>query len=225
MTTSDPSSPDIHDHSQLDPAVSRRGFLRTATAVGGGLLAFGLAACAPASAQHWTRGPEIAAAPGASSSPSSAVPPSPSMDHAAAASSSPAASAPADHDANAAAAVKRFLGGEAATLPQGNQPLEPTIDGDTKVFELTIDPIQHKIDALTAPIAALGFNGTWPGPRLAVVEGDKIRAIFKNNLPESTGIHFHGQRIPNNMDGVPHITQDPILPGDSFTYEFTARTV
>ena len=105
------------------------------------------------------------------------------MDHAPAPSSSPAASTHADHDANAAAAVKRFLDGEGATLPQGNQPLEPTMDGDTKVFELTIDPIQHKIDALTDPIAALGFNGTWPGPRLTVVEGDKVRAIFKNNLP------------------------------------------
>ena len=74
------------------------------------------------------------------------------------------------------------------------------------------------------PVAALGFDAMWPGPRLDVVEGDKIRAIFKNNLQESTGIHFHGQRLPNNMDGVPLITQDPIHPGDSFTYEFTART-
>ena len=70
---------------------------------------------------------------------------------------------------------------------------------------------------------ALGFNGTWPGPRLEVVEGDKIRAIFKNNMAETTGIHFHGQRVPNAMDGVPHITQDPIPPGGSFTYEFVAK--
>ena len=46
--------------------------------------------------------------------------------------------------------------------------------------------------------------------------------IFTNNLDESTGIHFHGQKLPNNMDGVPHVTQDPIQPGASFTYEFTA---
>ena len=148
------------------------------------------------------------------------------MDHAPTGSSSPSPSGapPVDHDANAEAVVKRFLDGEAATLPQGNQPLEPTIDGDTKVFELTIDPIEHKIDAQKDPIAALGFNGTWPGPRLNVVEGDKVRAIFKNNMDESTGIHFHGQRLPNAMDGVPHITQPPILPGESFTYEFVAKT-
>jgi FtsP/CotA-like multicopper oxidase with cupredoxin domain len=124
------------------------------------------------------------------------------------------------------AVVKRFLDGEGAAVEgAGNQPYgDPRLDGDTKVFELTIDAIQHRIDALQNPLDALGFNGTWPGPRIDVIEGDKIRAIFKNNLDESTGIHFHGQRLPNNMDGVPHVTQDPIEPGASFTYEFTARS-
>jgi FtsP/CotA-like multicopper oxidase with cupredoxin domain len=148
------------------------------------------------------------------------------MDHSPAPSAAPSGSAaPTDHDAVALAVVKRFLDGEAGKVDgMGNQPLQPKLDGDTKVFELTIDKIQHRIDAVKDPIAALGFNGTWPGPRIDVVEGDKIRAIFKNNLDESTGVHFHGQRLPNNMDGVPLITQDPIKPGESFTYEFTART-
>jgi FtsP/CotA-like multicopper oxidase with cupredoxin domain len=107
----------------------------------------------------------------------------------------------------------------------GNQPYgEPKRDGDWKVFELTVDPIKHRIDAVKDPVDALGFNATWPGPRIDVIEGDKVRAIFRNNLPETTGIHFHGQQLPNNMDGVPHVTQDPIQPGASFTYEFTART-
>jgi FtsP/CotA-like multicopper oxidase with cupredoxin domain len=127
----------------------------------------------------------------------------------------------------ALAVVQRFLDGEGAKLPgAGNQPLEPTrVENGVKVFEMTVDSIQHQIDAVKDPVAALGFNGMWPGPRFDVIEGDRIRAIFKNNLPESTGIHFHGQRLPNNMDGVPHITQDPILSGDSFTYEFTVKTV
>jgi FtsP/CotA-like multicopper oxidase with cupredoxin domain len=89
---------------------------------------------------------------------------------------------------------------------------------------MTVDKIKHRIDATKDPIDALGFNGTWPGPRLEVIEGDRVRAIFRNNLDESTGIHFHGQQLPNNMDGVPHITQDPIQPGDAFSYEFTAKT-
>jgi FtsP/CotA-like multicopper oxidase with cupredoxin domain len=129
-----------------------------------------------------------------------------------------------DHDANAKALVERFLGGEATQLPMGNQPLQPRIEGDTKVYELTIDPIKHQVDARKDAIDALGYNATWPGPRLTVVEGDKVRATFRNNLPESTGVHFHGQRLPNAMDGVPHVTQEPIEPGDSFTYEFVART-
>jgi len=144
------------------------------------------------------------------------------MDHQAA--PSPSGSPATDHDAHAAAVVKRFLGGEAASYPMGNQPLEPRLDGDVKVFELSIDKIQHRIDALKDPIAALGYNRMWPGPRLTVIEGDKVRAIFKNNLDETTGIHFHGQRVPNAMDGVPHITQEPIKPGESFTHEFVART-
>jgi len=130
-----------------------------------------------------------------------------------------------DHDANAAAVVKRFLDGEATTLPMGNQPKDFRMDGDTKVFEFTIEEIQHQIDAQKDPVAALGFDGMWPGPLVTVTEGDKVRAVFKNQMKESTGIHFHGQRLPNAMDGVPHVTQDPIPPGASFTYEFTARTV
>jgi manganese oxidase len=201
-------------------ALTRRGFLRTAAIAGGGLVAAGVAACAPsAAAPGWTYGPALASGrPTPSAGPTSAPP---SMDHSAAPSAS---AAPVDHDVNAKAVVDRFLGGEAATLPLGNQPLEPRLDGDTKVFELTIDKIRHRIDATKEPIAALGYNGTWPGPRLTVVEGDKVRAIFANNLDETTGVHFHGQRIPNAMDGVPHITQEPIQPGASFTYEFVART-
>ena len=131
-----------------------------------------------------------------------------------------------DHDAAALAVVGRFLEGEGAAMEgQGNQPLEPTrVEGTTKVYELSIDTIQHRIDAEKEPIDALGFNGTWPGPRIDVIEGDTIRAVFTNNLAETTGIHFHGQRLPNKMDGVPHVTQDPIQPGASFAYEFTART-
>jgi FtsP/CotA-like multicopper oxidase with cupredoxin domain len=206
-------------------ALSRRRFLTAAAVTGGGLVAAGVAACAPAvAAPAWTYTPEQTPAGNAPSPSASVVASSPaaSMSHA---PTPPSGSAvPADHDANALAVVQRFLGGESASLDgQGNRPLAPKLDGDTKVFELSVDEIQHRVDAQKEPLAALGFNGTWPGPRLTVVEGDKVRAIFKNNLKESTGIHFHGQRVPNAMDGVPHVTQDPILPGASFTYEFTAR--
>ena len=70
---------------------------------------------------------------------------------------------------------------------------------------------------------AWAYNQQIPGPELRVTEGDKVRVVIKNELPESTSIHFHGVILPNNMDGVPFITQPPIKPGASFTYEFTAK--
>ena len=203
-------------------AVSRRALLRAA---GGGLVAAGVAACVgPTPTTGWVAGPTTVPAgspePGASGGPSA----TPSMDHASAAPSAGASALPMDHDAAALAVVKRFLDGEGASMERpGNVALEPKIVNGVKVFELTIDEIEHRIDAQKDPIAALGYNGTWPGPRLTVAEGDRVRATFRNNLRETTGVHFHGQRLPNNMDGVPHITQDPIQPGESFTYEFTAR--
>jgi len=203
--------------------LTRRGFLRGAAIAGGGLVAAGIAACTNGSvAPTWTF-PAGTPAPVGSQAPSAGAVASPhaSSDHAPSVSPS-ASDATVDHDALAAAVVKRFLDGEATSLPAPNVPLQAELDGGAKVFNVTFDRIQHRIDALAAPIDALGFNGVWTGPLLRVVEGDRVRAIFKNNLDESTGIHFHGQALPNAMDGVPHVTQDPIKPGESFTYEFTA---
>jgi FtsP/CotA-like multicopper oxidase with cupredoxin domain len=224
----------LADPSPATTLLSRRSILRAGALTGGGLVAAAVAACTPAAAapswSYRTPGPSSLAVPSAAASAVPSAAPSDHASHEPAASAAPSASgspSPADHDATALAVVQRFLDGEGAKLPgAGNQPLEPTrVENGVKVFEMTIDPIQHQIDAVKDPVAALGFNGMWPGPRFDVVEGDRIRAIFRNNLPESTGVHFHGQRLPNKMDGVPHITQDPILPGDSFTYEFTVKTV
>ena len=102
-------------------------------------------------------------------------------------------------------------------------PLKPTLDGDVKVFNLTIDEMDWQIDELKPSVKALGYNAQWPGPTIRVNQGDKVRAIFKNNLQESTGVHFHGVEFDDFfMDGVPFVTQKPIIPGESFTYEFTA---
>jgi hypothetical protein len=104
------------------------------------------------------------------------------------------------------------------------QPVTPALDGDVKVFTMTIDEIGQKIDELRPPVAALGYNGQWPGPTLRVTEGDKVRVTFTNNLQESSGVHFHGVDFDDFfMDGVPFVTQTPIVPGGTFTYEFVAR--
>ncbi|HEY8989676.1 MAG TPA: multicopper oxidase domain-containing protein [Candidatus Limnocylindrales bacterium] len=215
------------DSSPTAESLTRRRFLRGAAVAGGGLVVAGIAACAPtAGAPTWTYGPPASPGTGAEqpSAVASAPTPSGSHDHT---SPAPSGSAPpADHDAAALAVVKRFLDGEHGKVEgAGNQPFTPKVDGGVKVFDFTVDKISHLIDAQKPAVAALGFNGTWPGPRLDVIEGDTIRAVFTNKLDESTGIHFHGQQLPNKMDGVPHITQDPIKPGDSFTYEFAVRTV
>jgi FtsP/CotA-like multicopper oxidase with cupredoxin domain len=68
-----------------------------------------------------------------------------------------------------------------------------------------------------------GYNGSMPGPTIEVVEGDRVRVIVHNELPEPTSMHWHGLEVPIAMDGVPGVTQDAIPPGGSFTYEFTLR--
>jgi len=68
-----------------------------------------------------------------------------------------------------------------------------------------------------------GYNGQSPGPTIEVVEGDRVRLYVTNRLPEHTTIHWHGQRLPNGMDGVGGLTQPHIKPGKTFVYEFVAR--
>jgi FtsP/CotA-like multicopper oxidase with cupredoxin domain len=68
-----------------------------------------------------------------------------------------------------------------------------------------------------------GYNGQSPGPTIEVVEGDRVRIFVTNRLPEPTSIHWHGQRLPNGMDGVSGLTQPAIKPGQTYVYEFAAQ--
>jgi len=103
-------------------------------------------------------------------------------------------------------------------------PLVPELDGDVKVFRLTIDEFDQKIDETKPPLAALGYNAQWPGPTIRVNLGDRVRAIFTNNLKETTSVHFHGVEFDDPfMDGVAFVSQKPFGPGESFTYEFVTR--
>lgn len=71
---------------------------------------------------------------------------------------------------------------------------------------------------------AYTFNGVVPGPTIKVNEGDQVRVIVQNNLPEHTAVHWHGMQLPNSQDGVPDITQPHIMPGQTYTYEWTAKS-
>ncbi len=72
-------------------------------------------------------------------------------------------------------------------------------------------------------VDAWGYNGSVPGPTIEVNEGDRVRVMFHNNLPEMTTVHWHGLEIPMDQDGVPGLGQDPVPPGGAHTYEFTVQ--
>lgn len=109
-----------------------------------------------------------------------------------------------------------------ATQDKGGQPLDFRSEDGVKVFELTAQPVRWNIlDDVT--VTAWTYNGTVPGPMIRVTEGDHVRIDFTNQLLEPTTIHWHGIEVPNAMDGVPGVTQDPVMPGETFTYEFVAK--
>ena len=121
----------------------------------------------------------------------------------------------------------------APLLPPDGRPYRPvvTLNGWTcpwrmnngvKEFHLVAEPVEREI----APgmVARLwGYNGQSPGPTIEVVEGDRVRIYVTNRLPEHTTIHWHGQRLPNGMDGVGGLNQPQIPVGKTFVYEFVAR--
>jgi hypothetical protein len=97
-----------------------------------------------------------------------------------------------------------------------------TLDNGTKVFHLIAEPVRQEI-APNKTIDVWGFNGSAPGPTIQITQGDRVRIIVDNHLPEPTSMHWHGFEIPHNMDGGPGISQDVISPGGRFVYEFTLR--
>ena len=118
--------------------------------------------------------------------------------------------------------VKFFLDNIGKDKDYWTAQLEPKMDGDTKVFEITCTEGKWETEPGVQQDAMM-YNGRVPGPMIRVTEGDKVRVIVTNNMTQSTGVHFHGVHTPNSMDGVPYVTQPPIKPGTSFTYEFVAR--
>jgi len=105
--------------------------------------------------------------------------------------------------------------------PNGSSLPWEIVDG-VKVYHLSIDVIKHEI-APGMLIQAWGYNGQTPGPTIEAVEGDKVKFIVTNNLPESTAVHWHGIFLPSGMDGVKGLTQPAIEPGDIFVYEFELK--
>ena len=118
-------------------------------------------------------------------------------------------------------------------LPGSGRPYQPvlTLNGWTlpwrmragvKEFHLVAEAVVRE---MTPGLKARlwGYNGQSPGPTIEVVEGDRVRVFVTNRLPEATSVHWHGQRLPNGMDGVAGLTQPAIGPGKTWVYEFVAQ--
>lgn len=109
------------------------------------------------------------------------------------------------------------------------QPVEITIVDEKKEadYEHLIPTKNQRLDVMMdhKPIIqklhAWGYNGVTPGPTIEVNEGDRIRIIVTNELPEPTAIHWHGIELPNNQDGAAGFAEPPLMPGATKTYEFT----
>ncbi|MCC6317073.1 MAG: multicopper oxidase domain-containing protein [Gemmatimonadaceae bacterium] len=87
-------------------------------------------------------------------------------------------------------------------------------NGDT--LQLTASLVRRTVAGRT--FVMYGYNGQYPGPLIRVRQGANVTVQFRNALDLPTTIHWHGLRLDNRSDGVPHVTQDPVAPGDSFTY-------
>jgi FtsP/CotA-like multicopper oxidase with cupredoxin domain len=121
----------------------------------------------------------------------------------------------------------------APLTPPNGRPYNPVVtlngwslpwrmNNGVKEFHLVAEPVVREL-APGMKANLWGYNGQSPGPTIEVVEGDRVRIFVTNRLPEHTSIHWHGQRLPNGMDGVTGLTQPGIPSGKTFVYEFEAR--
>ena len=115
-----------------------------------------------------------------------------------------------------------LLGASALTLAPTLPKLAlANLSGGT--FDLTAAPRELSLVGEGGPLSPLWtYNGGLPGPEIRVKRGERVRVNFTNQLEELTSVHWHGIRIENGMDGVAGLTQPPVMPGESFSYDFVA---
>jgi hypothetical protein len=128
---------------------------------------------------------------------------------------------PADTMRDMAAVLPNEVTASYGIEARGDRDLPYRMVDGTKVFELTASPIRWTI-LPGVTVDGYAYNGQIPGPRIHIKEGDRVRIVLHNRLPLETTIHWHGLILPNQMDGPAEITQNPVPPGGSFVYEFTA---
>lgn len=89
-----------------------------------------------------------------------------------------------------------------------------------QIVDYRLDLAPMEVELGGRRVATWGYNGNLVGPEIRLREGTGLRVTVRNDLPEGTTVHWHGQPVPNAVDGVPDVTQPPIAPGETFVYEF-----
>lgn len=100
----------------------------------------------------------------------------------------------------------------------------PDLNPDPNIVEVNL--VAKLAEVEVAPgkrVHAWTYNGGIPGPLIKGKVGDRLIVHFKNELDEETTVHWHGVRVPIEMDGVPEISQPPVKKGETFDYDFVLR--
>jgi FtsP/CotA-like multicopper oxidase with cupredoxin domain len=116
-------------------------------------------------------------------------------------------------------------GGVAAVAASAIAPVAARADRHGgQSIALTARPAKIALPGVVAGAASVwSYNGAVPGPLLKVAQGERLSVRLANALPEPTSIHWHGQRVPNDQDGVPFVTQKPVASGATHQYSFVAK--
>lgn len=109
--------------------------------------------------------------------------------------------------------------GSCAPSPAG----DTTVGGppDAGPVVVTMAPAETDVDLGGITVRTWTYTGTVPATEIRLRKGRYLEATVRNGLPQETTVHWHGLAIPNDMDGVPVLTQPAIAPGASFDYRFT----
>ncbi len=107
-------------------------------------------------------------------------------------------------------------GWDAAIAPVAFEDLDPDPDVLEVNLEARLEELEFRPGVKTEMWT---YNGSVPGPLLRARRGDRLVVHFTNHLPEATTVHWHGLRVPSDMDGTQAV-QNPVEPGETFTYDF-----
>ncbi|MEJ7841427.1 MAG: multicopper oxidase family protein [Rubrobacter sp.] len=108
-------------------------------------------------------------------------------------------------------------------LAGGQRPSPPAYRAPARIAEYRLEAAPLEVEIGNTKVSTWGYGGSLPGPEIRVKEGETLRAVVRNRLPQDTTIHWHGLPVPNEMDGVPGVTQQPIKPDGKFIYEFEVK--